>query len=367
MRHDPAECGRKAFDSVVQFGITPTPDNFAIWYEYHSGLNLELCHLIDLLVSAPGRCDDPTMAAVHRKYFAHVREREALCDASERMQTLLQEVGTAIGDAGQGARSFSDMVRGTSGAFVSGATSLPMLIQRLREEAQVLAERSESIGQHLAGAAERIQLLERSLDDLRHDAATDGLTKLHNRRSFDIRLRETAGKAMNSGEPLALVLIDIDHFKRVNDNWGHQTGDQVLRLVAATLTADSRPDDFVARYGGEEFAMVLPGTGPEAAFMMADRVRRGFEGRQVVARNSGKTICAVTVSAGAACYEPGERLVDWVERADQALYAAKQSGRNRVCMATPPGNLPPGNLPAGNSAAGNLPGAASGRAVTAVA
>jgi len=360
--HDPGTCGRNAFDSVIERGITPTPDNFAIWYEYHSGVNPELRHLVDLLVSAPGRCDDQTMAAVHRKFFAHVREREALRDASERMQSLLHEVGAVVGDAGQDARSFGDVVRDTSTAFVAGASPLPLLIQRLREEAQAMAERSEAIGQHLAGAAERIQLLERSLDDMRHDAETDGLTKLHNRRSFDNRLRDTAGKAMNSGEPLALVLIDIDHFKRVNDSWGHQTGDQVLRLVAATLTAESRPGDFVARYGGEEFTMILPDTGPDAAFALADRLRRSFEGRQMVARGSGKIIGAVTVSAGGACYEPGERLSDWVERVDTALYTAKQSGRNRVCMAP----LTP-NPAAGNSLADNLAGAASGRAAAAVA
>lgn len=333
MKCDPAECGRSAFDSVVQLGITPTPDNFAIWYEYHSGLNPELRHLIDLLLSKPGRCDDQTMAAVHRKFFAHVRERDALRSAAERMQSLLVEVGEAVGDAGEGARSFGDIVRDTSTAFVSGATSLPVLIQRLREEAQAMAERSEAIGQHLAGAAERIQLLERSLDDLRQDAATDGLTKLANRRSFDTRMRESAGRAMNSGAPLSLVLIDIDHFKRVNDNWGHQTGDQVLRLVAATLTASIREGDFVARYGGEEFAVIMPATTADGAFDVADRVRQAFEGRQIVARNTGKIIGGVTVSAGGACYEPGERLSDWVERADQALYAAKKTGRNRVCMA----------------------------------
>lgn len=339
MKCDPAECGRTAFDSVVQLGITPTPDNFAIWYEYHSGLNPELRHLIDLLLSTPGHCDDQTMAAVHRKFFTHVRERDALRSASERMQSLLVEVGAAVGDAGQGARSFGDVVRDTSTAFVSGTTSLPSLIQRLRAEAQAMAERSEAIGQHLAGAAERIQVLERSLDDLRQDAATDGLTKLANRRSFDTRMREVAGEAMNSGEPLSLVLIDIDHFKRVNDNWGHQTGDQVLRLVAATLTASIRAGDFVARYGGEEFGLILPATAAPAACEVADRVRQAFEGRQIVARNTGKTIGAVTVSAGGACYEPGERLSDWIERADQALYAAKKGGRNRVCMAPPTENL----------------------------
>ena len=144
---------------------------------------------------------------------------------------------------------------------------------------------------------------------------------------------------MISGEPLSLVLIDIDHFKRVNDNWGHQTGDQVLQLVAATLTASIRAGDFVARYGGEEFGVILPGTNARAASEVADRVRQVFEGRQIVARATGKTIGSVTVSAGGACYEPGERLSGWIERADQALYAAKKGGRNMVCMAPPTENM----------------------------
>ena len=333
MRYNPAECGRAAFDSVVQLGITPTPDNFAIWYEYHSGLNPELRHLIDVLLTKPAHCDDQTMAAIYRKFFVHARERDALREASERMQRLLHEVGAMVGDAGQDAREFGTVVRDTSRAFAEGGMTLPALIQKLREEARAVADRSEAIGQHLTGAVERIQMLERSLDDLRQDAATDGLTRLANRRSFDTQLREVAGRAMNSGEPLMLLLIDIDHFKRVNDNWGHQTGDQVLRLVAAMLSSAIRDGDFVARYGGEEFAVILPGTRPDVALAVAERVRRSFEGRDIVARNSGTSIGSVTLSAGGALYEPGEKLSDWIERADQALYAAKKAGRNRVVLA----------------------------------
>lgn len=333
MQYEPAECGRRAFDSVVRLGITPTPDNFAIWYEYHSGMNPELRHLVDLLLSQSGHCDDQAMGAVHRRFFAHAGERDALREASERMQGLLAEVGTAVGEAGQGARDFGTVVRDTAGAFAGGAATLPQLIQRLREEARTMAERSEALAQHLAGAAERIQLLERSLDDLRQDAATDGLTKLHNRRSFDTHLREAAGRAMNSGAPLSLLMLDIDHFKRVNDRFGHQTGDQVLRLVAATLAAGLRPGDFAARYGGEEFAVILADTDPAAALALAERVRRSFVGRQIVARGSGTNIGEITLSGGCARYDPGERLSDWVERADRALYAAKQGGRNRVCQA----------------------------------
>ena len=333
VRYNPAECGRAAFDSVVQLGITPTPDNFAIWYEDHSGLNPELRHLIDVLLSKPAHCDDQTMAAIYRKFFVHAGERDALREASDRMQHLLHEVGAMVGDAGNGAREFGTVVRDTSRAFADGGLTLPALIQKLREEARAMADRSEAIGQHLTGAVERIQLLERSLDDMRQDAATDGLTRLANRRSFDTQLREVAGRAMNSGEPLMLLLIDIDHFKRVNDTWGHQTGDQVLRLVASTLASSARTSDFVARYGGEEFAVILPATRPDAAVAVAERVRRSFEGREIVARTSGKTIGNLTLSAGGALYEPGERLSEWVERADQALYAAKKGGRNRVMLA----------------------------------
>jgi diguanylate cyclase len=348
VQHEPAECGRAAFDSVVRLGITPTPDNFAIWYEYHSGLNPELRHLIDLLLSKPGHCDDQTMAAVHRKFFSHVRERDALRAASDRMQSLLLEVSAAVGEAGDDARQFGVAVRDTSSAFANGSTTLPDLIQRLREEARAMAERSDAIAHHLAGAAERITILERSLDDLRHDAATDSLTRLNNRRSFDARIRDAAGVAMNSGDPLALVMVDIDYFKRVNDSWGHQTGDQVLRLVAGTLTSHTRPEDFAARYGGEEFALILVATPPSAAVEIADRIRRSFEGREIVARGSGRSIGQISISAGVALYEPGERLAQWIERADQALYAAKRAGRNRVLLAP----APPAGGPARTEAAG---------------
>lgn len=334
---DPIACGRRAFESVERLGIVPTPENFAIWFEYHGGLNPELCHLVDLLLAQPRRFDEQMMASIHQTFMAHASERTALRRASERMLGLLQEVGAMVGEAGVDASRFGAVVRDTSHAVVASSVSLADLIQRVEQEARDMAVRSESLARHLAGAAERISVLERSLDDVRRDAATDGLTGLHNRRAFDGRLRELAGSAMNSGDSVALLMVDIDHFKRVNDKWGHQIGDQVLRLVAAMLTASVRPEDFLARYGGEEFAAILPGATPGEAHAVAERVRRGFEGRQLVVRNSGKAIGGVTLSVGGACYEPGEPMAAWIDRADAALYAAKQGGRNQVQIAADTG------------------------------
>ncbi len=329
---DPTACGRAAFASMSDHLVTPTPDNFAIWYEYHSGLNPELSHLINLLLTRPRAFNEQLLSSIYQRFFVHAKERAALQDTATRMMAVLQEVSGVVEAASADADRNTTSLRETSRSIPTEAAALPALIARLRDEVQEMAARSARLGDHLVGAVERIQALERSLHAVQRDAATDSLTGLSNRRTFDARLRAAAGMAMNSGEALSLVFLDIDHFKRFNDTWGHQVGDQVLRLVAATLNAQIRPSDLAARYGGEEFGVILPTTPPQDAVEVGDRIRRSFEGKRLVVRNSGQTIDGLTVSIGVACYDPGEALDGWIARADKALYAAKAAGRNRVVI-----------------------------------
>ena len=329
---NPTAWGTAAFASMSEQGVVPTPDNFTIWYEYHSGLNLQLGQLIDILLQNNRQIDEAMLASIHKRFFDHGRERAALQTASARILALLQEVVGMVEHAGAGASRSNAALKEISAAFAEGSADLPNLINRLCDEARELTERTEQIGQNLAGATERIHTLERSLQEVQRDAATDALTGLNNRRTFEAKLREAAGYAMNSGAPLSLAIFDVDHFKRVNDTWGHQIGDQVLRLVASTLTSLIRPTDIAARYGGEEFGIILPATPTASAAEVSNRIRRAFEGKRMIARNSDTTIDGLTVSAGVARYDPGEPLSDWVERADKALYAAKEAGRNRVMV-----------------------------------
>jgi len=155
------------------------------------------------------------------------------------------------------------------------------------------------------------------------------LTGVANRKSFDAIIRKSAGEAMNSGDDLAMLMIDIDHFKRVNDTWGHQTGDIVLRHLAKTLQKAVRGGDHVARYGGEEFAVILPNTNGQAAVSVAENIRLALA-REPIQIELTPPITPTTVSIGAACYDPGEPLAEWVGRADAALYSAKRDGRDRV-------------------------------------
>jgi diguanylate cyclase (GGDEF)-like protein len=161
------------------------------------------------------------------------------------------------------------------------------------------------------------------LEQVRAMASTDGLTGIANRLTFNQTLEREVSRAARAGEDMSLVLMDIDHFKKLNDTFGHQTGDDVLRRVAATLKATARIYDTPARYGGEEFGVILPRTSPEDAMMVADRLREAI--------GASGDDPGVTVSAGVATFPLDAADPDaLVGAADEALYASKRGGRNRV-------------------------------------
>jgi diguanylate cyclase len=163
---------------------------------------------------------------------------------------------------------------------------------------------------------------------------SDSLTGLANRKNFEQTLTLFAKAAADNHEPLSLMLLDIDHFKKFNDRHGHQTGDTVLQLVARTLSDNVKGQDLAARYGGEEFALLLPRTRSDQAARLGDNIRALIGARKLVKRGSGENLGQITISAGIAEYRPGESLSVFVQRADKALYAAKRQGRNRVVTAT---------------------------------
>jgi diguanylate cyclase (GGDEF)-like protein len=168
---------------------------------------------------------------------------------------------------------------------------------------------------------------------LRRLAVTDGLTQLHNYRHFQERLMDEFRRASRYGDPLSLILVDLDHFKEVNDRLGHSTGDVVLKHVAQLLQRNVRDTDLLARYGGEEFVVLLPKTSQEGARTVAQRIVHDVEGAQLEEARG----VAVTASLGLATYPlPAfETSGDLVRAADNALYEAKRRGRNRVCTFLP--------------------------------
>ncbi len=156
----------------------------------------------------------------------------------------------------------------------------------------------------------------------------DGLTGVHNRPSFDAAIEEAVARATRQASLLALLLFDIDHFKRCNDTWGHRAGDQVLRVVAGVAEQHTRKGDMLARYGGEEFAMIVNGLAAPGPARLAEHLREIIQATRI--EFEGKHI-PVTISIGVATWEPALRSsAGLIELADQRLYRAKHAGRNQV-------------------------------------
>ncbi len=185
-------------------------------------------------------------------------------------------------------------------------------------------------------AANSTEYLQSVVDSLCELSLRDPLTGLANRRHFHAALEREVDRVTRSGEAALLMMLDIDHFKRVNDTYGHVAGDRVLQVVAQTLAGCVRPMDTLARYGGEEFAIVLPACQAEFGRAVAERIRRVVEATPInVAPN---TVMHVTLSIGGAFAMQWIRSTTslWTNRADYQLYRAKTEGRNRVCIEAQP-------------------------------
>mgnify|MGYP000900407655 CR=1 FL=1 len=177
---------------------------------------------------------------------------------------------------------------------------------------------------------EREMLLERQ-NLLRHLSVTDGLTGLYNKRHLMDALGREMARAQRSGEPLSLLVLDVDDFKRFNDRHGHLEGDHVLLALARVLRGQARAGDFACRFGGEEFALVLPGTNLEDARLVAERVRQAFAATPLTPGGQAAVHC--TVSVGVAQMHPGDKDQELLARADRAMYQAKRQGKNQTVTA----------------------------------
>ncbi len=195
----------------------------------------------------------------------------------------------------------------------------------------VMDQRKQLQQQQMQLLSEKVQRLKAELSEARESAALDPLTQLHNRTSLDSQLERVADLSFLMSATPCLLMIDVDHFKSVNDRFGHPIGDEVIRRVADTLVRNFlRREDFVARYGGEEFVVVVPDSSAHAVRQRAERVRQAIG---EVGFSKGAEHFSVTASIGVAVLGPGDTGKTWLARADAALYEAKSAGRNRVVFA----------------------------------
>lgn len=231
------------------------------------------------------------------------------------MQAHIGRLKTAVAS-----KSPEDMKR----EVLAAAEDLSKLVEDRNQEER---RRVERLG-------EKLKEVEEELGQTRQQMALDGLTQLYNRAALDQHLEQVSALNILSNSPACLMMLDIDHFKKVNDTYGHRAGDTVICEIAKrTVLTFPRKMDFVARYGGEEFVVVVQGVNLEGARALGDRLLAAI--RQTLIEHEDLQL-SVTISIGLAEYFKGGTSANWIERADQALYRAKQNGRNKLCAAGDP-------------------------------
>jgi diguanylate cyclase len=334
----------RAFALMAERGISPDPNNYTIWYNYVTGDHPDLRHAMDLLIDNNHPFTTERSAAVFNRFCGSPYEAVPLHLIAEKMEGELAAVLAAVEQAGRNACSYGqslERVHDLVGA-VQRSDDLKSVISSILAKTRAVVHQSRDVETRLRQAAAEVQQLREELESARSEALTDALTGLGNRKMFDYALRNAVMQAVESGEPLALIMIDIDHFKNFNDTYGHVVGDQVLRLLAVVLKDAIKGQDTATRYGGEEFAIILPRTSAKDAAKLAETIRQRVMSKSMVHRKTGEQLGRVSVSAGVTGLEAGEPMRKFIERADRALYQAKRSGRNRVVSDAEPESVPAG-------------------------
>lgn len=323
----------RAMQRMGEDRLAPTPENFTLWYAYFSGQLPDLTRAVDIARRDSGPLTQSHCDELFKRFFTLDAEAQAIRETSERARAALDKVLGMLGAVGDETNRY-----GTALAGFRGDLDQPMSVEDLRAtiaaiaaETSAIVERQTRLQTQFLESSQQLAEMRVNLDTARREAMTDGLTGISNRKAFDQVLTDNMREAERDGQPLSLMMVDIDHFKIFNDTHGHLVGDHVLRLVAKALTECIKGRDTAARYGGEEFAIILPRTVLTNALTVAEQIRTTVGGRQIVNRARNASYGNVTLSIGVSQYRTGESLADLVRRADAALYAAKHAGRNRVC------------------------------------
>ena len=250
-------------------------------------------------------------------------------------------IGLALGSTAKYGQSLAALSNDLAGPI--DRSKVRDVIASIVNATKDVASTNETLDARLKETRSEIETLRETLEAVRIESLTDALTGVSNRKHFEETLIRAIERAGQDRSPLALIVIDIDHFKRFNDTYGHLTGDQVLKLVGMTMREAVKSKATLARFGGEEFAIILPETTMQPARALADTIRQSVMSRELVKRSTGESLGKVTISAGVAVLREGDTAVSLLERADQCMYMGKRMGRNRTVTDheyAGPGDLP---------------------------
>lgn len=328
---DAKQIAESALAEMDAAQVPATPPNYTVWFDHISGRNPALSRIIE---QARTKNIALTSERNHELYERYCDHGAGAADQipADQIDSIASHIAGALTEVGKSTEKYGAALASASGSLSDAAsdTEITAVVKEILSETHIMDSKVRDLQQKVEESQNEILSLREDLKASQRKANTDSLTGLANRRSFDENLNRLVAVSRADSSPLSLIICDIDHFKLLNDTHGHQTGDQVLRLIGRTLTDCTKGRDVAARYGGEEFALILPETDIRDAQSLAQTLRKTLATRKLAKKGANDTLAAVTMSFGVTEHIIGEPVETFINRADTHMYQAKHEGRNRV-------------------------------------
>ncbi|MFH2134316.1 MAG: GGDEF domain-containing protein [Pseudomonadota bacterium] len=333
-RNASAEIARIALQRLAPHKASLNPMSFAVWYEHVSGINQALSSAIENLLRDHPKLNDEQ---IEQLYSEHVSEcgskiqitlREDLKQLLGKLNLLTTEADKQTTQYGNTLHDFGERLKDDV-----SVSELDLLVKDISKDTDRMHESMQQMHDELEASHQEVERLNKEMEILKGAAMTDPLTGVFNRRGFEAQSESVfTDPDFANSKGYCLLMLDVDHFKHINDSYGHLLGDRVLAAIAHTLRIKIQGQDIVGRLGGEEFAILLPNTNLDGAFAVAEHIRQAIERGKIRRLDSNESIEGITISIGISKRQKNEKLQDLIARADKALYTSKKEGRNRITV-----------------------------------
>jgi diguanylate cyclase len=331
-QHATLQTAEAALLEITARGQAADPRSYALWYNFASGESGLLTTAVNKRLAESGTLTRQDIDAIYTTHISPGRVSDRVDKLGAQVANEIDHV-TAMVEAAEGSASnYSSDLADVSRRLgnVKDRAGIHAIVKSLTLATREREAKNSKIQLQLQAMWQEIAQLRRELEAVRNESLTDALTSLGNRKYFKSALEKSVAECRAGNAPLSLILADIDHFRKINNTYGHLVGDRVIRFVASTLQTMLRGSDIAARYGGEEFAVILPKTPPDGAVHLAEQLRQQIMKGELIKRSTGEKHAALTISIGVAALHRGASPQALIEAAELCLYAAKRSGRNCV-------------------------------------
>ncbi|MCF6299344.1 MAG: GGDEF domain-containing protein [Thiomicrorhabdus sp.] len=326
---DPCTLDQRTLDKIAELNMQSNPIHYSVIYEWLSEIDPYFTDTVQTNIDSDNY-NDGTAETLYMSLVAQFLHEKI---PNEEMESLLNGLIRHISNWITHSKQRQSAILSDLNTILE--QELPPLVSDTLTKSVMpnflsLHEETEELREQVSKSSSAVDKLKEELKKANFFAKTDELTNIPNRRGFNENIEEVIQLSLQSQQPFALVLLDLDFFKKVNDTFGHIVGDSALRYVSKLLKEETKGRDCIARIGGEEFSIILPDITYENAIKVADNIRKKIASKTLSVKGQKKPL-KLTLSSGVAIYRKGEEIETLFQRADEALYLAKNSGRNQVC------------------------------------